>query len=287
MVAACNNVGESYRLLGQPDRALERLDEGLEIARRIGGTRDEATLLQTTAELLLDQGEWRKAVEYSERAVSAADDSGVASRIIESHRVLGAACEAVGRLNDARHHLEIAEHLMRNTQQSRFAPAIYLGLAQLAATQGDPGEARKRLEQALKAAGPEPSGAFLGLVHRCRGYVHGRDNNWKGAVVHLERSLGLLESTNLPAEVGRTRLSLGTAYASRGQEGDRGRACEQLLAALSSFRQMQARGYVAEVEKRLEELGCRSQDVRGSLNQETILSSRVTDRSEDMRQEVK
>ncbi|MGD9002504.1 MAG: tetratricopeptide repeat protein, partial [Anaerolineae bacterium] len=282
-VAACNNLGDTYRRLGQPDRALERLEEGLQIGHRIGGTRDQATLLQTTSELLLDQGEWQMALESSERAVSAAQESGVVSRIIESHRVLGAAYEAMGRLNDARHHLEIAENLMSNTHQSRFAPAIYLGLAQVSATQGEFSKARKRLEQALKAAGPQPSDAFVGLVHRCRGYLHSRDNNWEDAVVHLERSLRSLEPAGVPAEVGRTRLSLGTAYASRGQEGDRGRACEQLLAALSSFRQMQARGYIAEVEKRLEELGCRSQDVHGSLNHGTILSNMVTDGSEDMR----
>ncbi len=273
VVAACNNVGEVYRRLGQPDRALARLEEGLEIARRIGGTRDEATLLQTTAELLLDQAEWQMATEYAERAVSAAEESGVASRIIESHRVLGAASEAMGRLNDARHHLEIAEKLMTDTEQSRFAPAIYLDLAQLAATQGHLGEAHDLLQQALMAAGPEPPGAFVGLVHRCHGYVHSCDDNWEDAVAHLESSLRFLEPANLPAEVGRTRLSLGVAYASRGLGGDRGRACEQLLAALSLFQQMKARGYVAAVEKSLEELGCRNQHPGTLLNMESTLSS--------------
>jgi class 3 adenylate cyclase/tetratricopeptide (TPR) repeat protein len=276
MVAACNNMGHTYRLLGQPDRALECLDEGLEIARRIGGTRDEATLLQTTSELLLDQGEWQTAVECSVRAVSAAEESGVASRIIESHRVLGAGCEALGRLDDARNHLEIAENLMRETQQLRFAPAIYLGMAQLAATQGEPREARNYLGQVLEAAGSQPSDALVGLVHRCRGHIHSRDKNWKEAVGHLETSLGFLEQANLPAEVARTRLGLGIAYAGRGQAGDRGRACEQLLAALSSFGQLQARGYVAEVEKWLEELGCRDRDSGALLNEDATLSGKVT-----------
>jgi tetratricopeptide (TPR) repeat protein len=256
IVVACNNVGDSYRLLGQMDRALERLNEGLEIARRIGGTRDEASLLQTMAELLLDQGNWQLAVEQSERAVTAAVESGVASRIIEAHRVLGAACEAVGRLEDARRYLETAETLMRETQQSRFAPAICLALAQVSATRGELREARKYLGQALEAAGSEASDAFLGLVHRCQGYLQGCGNNWTDALAHLERSLTLLESANLPVEVGRTCLSLGTAYANRGQEGDRGRACEHLIAALSIFEQMGAQGYVAQVQMRLEESGC-------------------------------
>jgi hypothetical protein len=74
-------------------------------------------------------------------------------------------------------------------------------------------------------------------------------------VAHLEASLDLLARTKLPVEVGRTRLSLGEAYASRGGEGDRGRAREQWLGALSIFRQIKARGYVAQVDARLAEIG--------------------------------
>jgi hypothetical protein len=74
-------------------------------------------------------------------------------------------------------------------------------------------------------------------------------------VVHLKASLDLLARTKLPAEEGRTRLSLGEAYVSRGAEGDGERAREQWLAALSIFRQIEARGYVAQVDLRLAEIG--------------------------------
>jgi hypothetical protein len=76
-------------------------------------------------------------------------------------------------------------------------------------------------------------------------------------VTHLEESLERQERANLPVEVGKTRLILGTAYMSRGEEGDRGRASEQLLAALSIFQRIEAQGYLTQVRALLEELGHR------------------------------
>jgi len=255
---ALNNVGDSYRLLGQMDRALEHLTKGLELVRRIGDPRDEAVLLQTTAELFLDQGQWESAITHLERALPLAEESGAAARMIEVHWILGSAYERVGQLEGAQHHLEMAETLSRDTQHLQFAPRIYLDLARLNATQGEFDQAQRCVQLALDAAGSEPSDVFFGLVHRCYGYLCSRHSDWDDAVRHLEESLKLLERTNLPVEVGKTRLSLGTAYATRDEEGDRGRACEHLLAAQSMFRQIQARGYLARVDAQLRELGCQS-----------------------------
>jgi len=48
--------------------------------------------------------------------------------------------------------------------------------------------------------------------------------------MRFEKGLEFLRRENLQAEMGKTCLSLGTAYASRNQEGDRG-----LLAARGDF----------------------------------------------------
>jgi len=271
---AHNNVGDSYRLLGQMDRALEQLDEGLEVARRIGDTRDEALLLQTMAELFLDQGRWEEAIAHLEQALPLAQESGVVGRLIDVQRILGSAYEAVGRPEEGRHHLEVAETRMQETQQFRFAPRLYLDLAHLHATQGRFEEALSCIQLALTTAGPAPSDAFLGLVHGCYGYVYDRRGNWDEAVSHLEHSLRLLERANVPSEVGRTRLSLGTAYANRNGEGDRGRACQQVLAALSVFHQIGARGYLTQAEARLEELGGQPPNSDASLKGERSAARR-------------
>jgi len=257
---ACNNVGDSHRLLGRMDRALECLSQGLELALRVGDTREEALLLLTMAELSIDQGEWKTAIAHLERALPLAEQAGVVARLIDAHRILGSAYEGTGQLEDARRHLEMAETLSWDTQHLRFVPGIYLNLARLSVTQSRCDEARGCIELALAAAGPEPSEPFLGIVHRCYGDLHRCRRDWDDAVMHLEDSWAFLERAEIPAEVGKTRLSLGIAYAERyaerHEEGDRGHACEQLIGALAIFRRMQARGYVTEVEVRLRELGC-------------------------------
>lgn len=256
LAQACNNVGNTYRQWGQMDRALEYLYEGLEVARRIGDTRDEALLLTTTAELFLDQGQWEKAIAHLERALPLAEESGMAARIIAVHWHLGTAYLGAEQLEDAERHLESAETLSRDTQHLRFAARIYVDMACLKAAQGDFDEAWKHVQLAVDSAGPEPSDAFLGSTHRCYGYLHSRRSDWNDAVAHLEKGVKFFERANLPAEVGKTRLSLGAAYAGCGQEGDRERACGHLHAALSIFRQIGARGYLAQAESWLGKMEC-------------------------------
>jgi predicted ATPase/class 3 adenylate cyclase len=251
---ACNNVGDAYRLLGQMDRALERLHEGLAIARRIGDSRDEALLLQTTAELFLDQGDWQAAIAHLQQAVPAADKSGVVARRIEARRILGSAYDATGELAQARQHLETAEALVREAQHSRFAPWVYLDLAHLQATEGQFAAAVGYLQMAQQAAGAQPAQFLLGCMHRCQGYIQAREGDWDAAVSTLQDSLSCVESTRLPAEIARTRLYLGIAYRRRNSEGDRGRAAEQLLTALSLFRHIQAGGYMRQVQAELQHL---------------------------------
>lgn len=259
---ACNNVGDSYRQLGRMEQALKRLDEGLQVTQRIGDTRDEALLLMTKAQLRLDQGQWGPAIKHLERALTLADKSDVIGYVIAAHLNLGSAYMGVGQLENARRHLEIAETMSQDRQQVQFVSQIYLELAYLNATQtGGDGdnrmdEAWKYVQLAKDSAGKEPSAAFMGLVHRCQGYVYGCQEHWNDAVTHLEKSLEFLGRANLPAEEGKTRLDLGITYASRDEKDDRGYAREQLLAAQSLFQRIEAKGYLAQVEARLQTVAC-------------------------------
>jgi len=257
---ACNNVGDCCRRLGGMKQALEHLAEGLDVARRIGDRRDETLLLLTTAEVLLDQGHWNAAITQLEEVLPIAEDSGMASRIIEVRLILGYAYTAVGRFQDARRHLQLAKSLCEEKQLQKFLPRIALGLAHLSVARGAFDEAKGHIQAALDGAGPDPSDVFLGLARRCQGDLNRRQGNWRDSIQHLQESLRLLEGAMLPAEEGKTRLSLGTAYAARAEEGDTERACEQLIAAQAIFRQIEAVGRLAQVEALLTELGCETTD---------------------------
>ena len=253
---ACNNLGDSLRLMGRTSRAMEFLAEGLEIARRIGDTREETVILTSLAEVAIDRGDWEKALEYLDQALPLAEESGVVHNLTDVHWLLGSAYEGLGRLDDAGKHLSMAESLCRDTERLQLMPQIYLDQARVRVSRGTFDEAERLIKLALEAAGPQPSSVLLGVASRCSGYLDKQRGLLDGAVSHLEESLERLEGTKLPVEIAKTRQSLGTAYASRGAEGDRGRACEHLLAARSAFERSEASGRLAQVDVWLDKLKC-------------------------------
>jgi tetratricopeptide (TPR) repeat protein len=255
IASACNNLGTGHRMLGEMDRALALFQEGIQITRRIGDTRDEAMLLTTTAELYLDQGRWSLAIEHLERAQLLASESGTVGRLIEARWLLGAANERAGHLEEARRYLEKAESKSRETAHWRFAPRIYLDLARLCAMEGKSAQAQHHIKEAEEAAGPAPADLFLGHLHGCRGTLHACLQEWEAAIEQLEKSLEYMERAGLTVQVAQARLDLGTAYANRGQAGDRGRAREHLRVALVTFRRIEARRFAAMARAQLSRLG--------------------------------
>jgi tetratricopeptide (TPR) repeat protein len=255
ILSACNNLGVRCRQQGEMDRALALFQEGIQIAQRIGDTRDEALLLNSTAELYLDQGYWSQAIEHLDRSLLLAQGSGTVARLIEARWLLGVAHERAGHLQEARQHLEAAESQSRETSHWRFAPRIYLDLARLCATEDRRDQAQRHIGQAAEIAGPDPANLFRGHLHGCHGYLYARDGDWNATIEQLEKSLACLERADLTAQVAQVRLELGKAYVNRGQEGDRGRAHEHLREALATFRRIEARRFMAMARVQLARLG--------------------------------
>jgi tetratricopeptide (TPR) repeat protein len=253
---AHNNLGNAYRMLGQLEPALDHLQEGLDLAIRIGDARERVLLLITTAEIYLDRGEFESAIQHLEQALSLVDEIGVAARQIEVHWILGSAYINYGKVKEAKSHLKMAKTLSRQTEHIQNLAEIYLDLSRISSSEGDLDEAQRYLEAATKAAGTEPSDHFQGLWHRCMGRILSRRERWNDAVEEVEKGLQFFERRGLSIEAGKTHLELGKIYAKRGEESDRKRACDQILAALRIFKGSQARGYIAQAEELLNEFEC-------------------------------
>jgi ATP/maltotriose-dependent transcriptional regulator MalT len=148
--------------------------------------------------------------------------------------------------------------LSAEAHPARFLPWIYLHLATVSATEGAFERAARYVTQAEEAAGSQPSDQFSGRMHRCRAHVAAQRGDWDAAVMQLEESLHCLQRANLPVEGCRARLSLGRAYANRDQDGDRGRACEQLRAAMPLLTQIEATEELVRAKAQLERWNCRS-----------------------------
>jgi tetratricopeptide (TPR) repeat protein len=253
-----NNLGDSFRLLGKMKQAHEYLEKGLELTRRIGNIRVEAILLITKAELFLDQGDWDSAIETLLRVVPLAEESGTAIRRIEVNAILGSAYASSGELKKAQEHLEISEALSRDMGFKNHLPGIYIDMSRIKAAQGLFKEAHEGIEAALSAAGMEPTDLFLGRMHYWKSQVHQGEGDWESSISHLMTSLKFVIKAKRIALEGKARLSLGMVLASRDAEGDKERACEELVTARSIFNRIDARRFMDQADSFLKEVECKA-----------------------------
>ena len=71
-----NNLGLSYRNLGDVRKAIERHEQALEIARETGNLLGEASQLGNLGLCYSDLGDVRKAIEHHEQALEIARETG-------------------------------------------------------------------------------------------------------------------------------------------------------------------------------------------------------------------
>ena len=256
LVQAYNNAANSYRLIGEVEKAIQYLHKGLDIARSIGDTRDEALVLFTIGEIDLDLGEWDGAVRNFEKAVAPTMESEVAIRKIQLHRLLGVAYEAVENLEESEKHLEAARELCTEAGHGRFMPEIYLSLSHLSITKSRTKAAIHYLEQAREAAGAEPSKAYLGLSHQCHGYLHYSQSRWSDAIAQYEESVKYLLQTELLAEAGKSCIALSDAYTHRSEDGDREKSLEDLKKAKDLFSKVGSWYFTAKVDSMIADIHC-------------------------------
>jgi tetratricopeptide (TPR) repeat protein len=71
---ALNNLGAEYLFLGEYDRALETLQEGLQVIRRIPENRAESYLLWTMGDLQRERGALNEAEVFYQRCLQITDN---------------------------------------------------------------------------------------------------------------------------------------------------------------------------------------------------------------------
>lgn len=255
LAQAYNNVAVGYRKLGNSRQAKHYLQTGIELARRIGDIRDQALLLLSQSELLLDQGLADEAIEALMEALPLAQSSGTVTRVIQTHQIMGDAFHQLGRLEEARRHLETALSLCQQTRLHRFQATLLLDLAHLAVSEGKEDECFRLIDLVEKATGAPPPAPITCELLRVRGRLALRQEKWSCAVDSLEACLDAdgRESVSSRANA---RLLLAQAYAGRLQGEDRASACRQLRVAGNAYRRMGASSRLAEVKQLQRRVEC-------------------------------
>ena len=221
---ACNDMGEY-------DRSLAALEEGLALAEKIGDDAYIPRFLNTIGWLRIECGDYPTGVELSEQSYEATGRSSRAGHGTGAERRAfirnnqAEAWMAQGDLAAAVEALEESHHVVRHPPPSRwmtwrYATQCYATLGQLALLQGDPERARRLADQSLEISVPTRSRKFESWAWRIKGESATARHAWDEADEALRRAQAIAEAIGQPRQTWLSQLALGRLDAARGRRED-------------------------------------------------------------------
>ena len=234
--------------IGEYDRALAALTEGLGLAEKIGDDAFVPRFLNTVGWLHLTCGSFAEGTALSEQAYAATARSSRASHATGAERRAfirlneADACMAQGDLASARDMLGEAHQVVRQPPPSRWMTWRYsmhcsVSLAELSLLRGDADGARRWADEALALATPTRSGKYAGWAWRLKGESATRRRDWVEADSALGRALTIAETIGHPRQTWLARLALGRLHEANGRRGE---ARTSYVAAADLIRQRRA-----------------------------------------------
>jgi tetratricopeptide (TPR) repeat protein len=147
-----NNLGGFEFLLGNTDKAIERLQQAHELACQIGSTPDAAQALCSLAEVELSEQEHAGAEEHARAALTLLDGRDDFLDVTGAARLrLGKALLAQGRLDDADTALAEAETTLAQLESASHLAAVWSVQGELALARDDAAEAARLYRRAAEA----------------------------------------------------------------------------------------------------------------------------------------
>jgi tetratricopeptide (TPR) repeat protein len=221
--------------LGEYDRALAALAEGLGLAEKIGDDAFIPRFLNTVGWLHLSCGSFAEGIALSERSYD------VTNRSSRAGHGTGAERRAFIRINEADawmaqgdvaaagEALEEARHVVAHPPPSRwmtwrYTTHCHVSLAELALLRGDPAGARRCADQALEIAAPSRSAKYESWAWRIKGESAAAGRSWNEAEEALRRALAIAQTIGQPRQTWLAQLALGRLHAANGRR-DQARAC--------------------------------------------------------------
>jgi class 3 adenylate cyclase/tetratricopeptide (TPR) repeat protein len=225
------NQGLACNDLGDYDRALAVLEEGLALADKVGDDAYIPRFLNTIGWVRIECGDHAHGIEVSEqsyevtgRSSRAGHGTGVERRAFIRNNQADA-WMAQGDLAGAAEALEETLHTVRHPPPSRwmtwrYTTHCYASLAQLALLRGDPERARRLADESLEISVPTRSRKFESWAWRIKGEGATARRAWGEAEDALGRALALAETIDQPRQVWMSRLALGRLDAAKGRRNE-------------------------------------------------------------------
>ena len=225
------NRGVAWTDLGDYDRALAALNEGLALAEKVGDEALVPRIRNTLGWLRIDCGDFASGIELSERSYEETNLSSRAGHGTGAERRAfirineGDAWMAQGDFGSAARALEEALHTVQHPPPSRwmtwrYSAHCYASLGQLALLRGDPERARRLADQSLETAVPTHSRKYESWAWRIKGESATLRRAWAEAEDALGRARALAETIGQPRQTWMSHLALGRLDAAQGRQED-------------------------------------------------------------------
>jgi class 3 adenylate cyclase/tetratricopeptide (TPR) repeat protein len=222
------NQGLACHELGEYDRALATLVEGLALAEKVGDDALIPRFLNTLGFLRLDGGDFDAGIALSEQSYEATGRSSRAGHGTGAERRAfirnneADAFMARGDLASAAQALDESLHTVQHPPPSRwmtwrYGTHCYASLGQLALLRGDADAARRFAEQSLEAAPPASSPKYEGWAWRIRGESAVARRAWGEAEDALRRALAIAEAIGQPRQTWQSHAALARLHAACGR----------------------------------------------------------------------
>jgi len=222
------NQGLAWNDLGDYDRSLAALVEGLALAEKIGDDAYLPRFLNTVGWLRIECGDFARGVQLSEQSYEATARSSRAGHGTGAERRAfirnnqAEAWMAEGDLAAAAEALEESQHIVLHPPPSRwmtwrYTTHCYAALGQLALIRGDAERARRLADQSLETAVPTRSRKFESWAWRIKGESATARRAWDEADDALRRALSIAETIGQPRLRWMSQVAIGRLHAARGR----------------------------------------------------------------------
>ncbi len=229
---ACARLGRIHKARGEYDRAAYCFGVAQRMLVEMGDLRAVAFLLDSLAELSLEQGQLAEAAKSLEQAEQLAREVGNEGASIQTAILKGQLALALGRDGEARRSFDEAESRARHLGDLKRLAAALVGAGRTALHGGYLRDARAKLEEAIELRarmGDRPGVATamvrLGEVHQAAGRV-------ARALRYYRRAQRLFGEIGQPEGVAQARLFAGRIHRARGKTTS---AVRELAAAAEEY----------------------------------------------------
>jgi tetratricopeptide (TPR) repeat protein len=225
------NQGLAWNDLGDYDRSLAALVEGLALAEKIGDDAYIPRFLNTVGWMRIECGDFARGVELSEQSYEVTARSSRAGHGTGAERRAfirnnqAEAWMAQGDLAAAAEALEESQHVVLHPPPSRwmtwrYTTHCYAALGQLALIRGDAERARRLADQSLETAVPTRSRKFESWAWRIKGESATARRAWDEADDALRRARAIANTIGQPRQTWLSEVALGRLLAARGRRDE-------------------------------------------------------------------